>query len=174
MIRSLRMATLALPLLVATGCGYHALGPAAHLPAAVRVVAVPVFQTRTEAYRTELRMTNAVIRELSERTQLRVTPREDGDPDAVLQGVILKETATPLTYNSGTQQSSSYLITILAEVTLTGRDGKVLYHNANYVFREQYQSTTSLPFFFQENPAAIERLSRQFARQLVADLLESF
>jgi hypothetical protein len=42
------------------------------------------------------------------------------------------------------------------------------------VFRQQYQSTTDLPTFIQENPAAIERLSRAFARQLVGDVLEGF
>jgi hypothetical protein len=59
-------------------------------------------------------------------------------------------------------------------VTLTGRDGKILYENKNYVFRQQYQSTTDLPTFLQEDPAAVERLSRQFARQLVGDVLEGF
>ena len=60
----------------------------------------------------------------------------------------------------------------MASVTLNGRDGKVLYENNNYVFREQYQSTTDLATFIQEDPAAVERLSRAFARQLVADVLE--
>jgi hypothetical protein len=63
---------------------------------------------------------------------------------------------------------------MVVSVTLTGRDGKILYENKNYVFRQQYQSTTDLPSFFQENPAAIQRLSREFARQLVADVLEGF
>ena len=81
---------------------------------------------------------------------------------------------TPLTYNTSTQESSSFLITIVASVTLTGRDGKVLYENKNYVYRQQIQTTTNLPTFIQENPAAIERLSREFARQLVADVLEGF
>ncbi len=80
----------------------------------------------------------------------------------------------PLTYNSSTQQSSSFLITVVASVTLTGRDGKVLYENKNYVYRQQYQSTTNLPSFFEESPAAVERLSRELARQLVADVLEGF
>jgi len=80
----------------------------------------------------------------------------------------------PLTYNSATQQSSSFLVTVVASVTLTGRDGKVLYENKNYVFRQQYQSTINLPSFFEESPAAVERLSRDFARQLVADVLEGF
>ena len=58
----------------------------------------------------------------------------------VLHGTILQETVAPLTYNTSTQQSSSFLITMVVSVTLTGRDGKVLYENKNYVFRQQYQA----------------------------------
>jgi hypothetical protein len=119
-------------------------------------------------------MTNAVIRELATRTRLRVTPQTGEDADAVLHGTILKESVTPLTYNSSTQESSSFLITVVASVTLNGRDGKVLYENKNFVYRQQYQSTTDLPSYFQENPAALDRLSREFARTLVADVLEGF
>jgi hypothetical protein len=102
-----------------------------------------------------------------------VTPSSAGDFDAVLHGAILQQTVAPLTYNTNTQQSSSYLITIVASVTLTGHEGRVLYENKNYVFRQQYQSTANLPTFLDESPAAEERLSREFARQLVADVLES-
>lgn len=164
----------ALVLLGASGCGYHSLGAAAHLPPDVRTLAVPAFTTRTEAYHTEVVMTDAVIRELTTRTRLRVTPDAGTDADAVLHGVILQETVAPLTYNTATQQSSSFLITLVASVTLTERDGRTLYQNKNYVFRQQYQSTTDLPSFFQENPAAVERMSREFAHGLVADLLEGF
>jgi outer membrane lipopolysaccharide assembly protein LptE/RlpB len=161
-------------LLGLSGCGYHTLGAATHLPAGVQTLAVPVFATHTESYRTETVLTQAVIREFATRTRLRVTPDAGGDPDAVLHGTILKETVEPLTYNSTTQQSSSFVITVVVSVTLTGRDGKVLYENKNYVYRQQYQSTTDLASFFEENPAAMERLSREFARQLVADVLEGF
>jgi outer membrane lipopolysaccharide assembly protein LptE/RlpB len=157
-----------------SGCGYHTLGAATHLPPDVRTLAVPVFATNTEAYHTEVVMTQAVIREFATRTRLRVTPDASGDPDALLRGTILKQTVAPLTYNSSTQESSSFLITVVVSVTLTGRDGKVLYENKNYVYRQQYQSTTNLPTFFEESPAAQERLSRDFARQLVADVLEGF
>ena len=87
-------------------------------------------------------MTEAVIREFATRTRFRVTPDAGADADAVLHGTILKQTTTPLTYNAATQQSSSFIITIVASVTLTAHDGKILYQNKNYVFREQYQSTT--------------------------------
>jgi outer membrane lipopolysaccharide assembly protein LptE/RlpB len=173
-MRPIAFFALALALLPLSGCGYHTLGAATHLPPGVSTLAVPLFATRTEAYRTETVMTQAVIREFATRTRLRVTPDANGDPDAILHGTILKEVVSPLTYNSTTQQSSSYLITMVVSVTLNARDGKILYENKNYVFRQQYQSTTNLSSFFEEDPAAVERLSREFARQLVADVLEGF
>jgi len=157
-----------------TGCGYHTLGAATHLPPDMRMLAVPVFATRTDAYRTETVMTSAVIREFAARSRFRVTPTNSGSADAVLHGTILRETISPYTYNSSTQQSSSFLITVIASVTLNARDGRVLYKNDNYVFRQQYQSTTDLATFLQEDPAAIDRMARDFARQLVGDVLEGF
>jgi outer membrane lipopolysaccharide assembly protein LptE/RlpB len=154
------------------GCGYHTLGAATHLPADATTLAVPVFATKTNSYHTEVVMTDAVIREFTARSRLRVTPDEKTNPDIVLHGTILQESVVPLTYNTSTQQSSSYLITVVASVRLTGRDGQVLYENNKYVFRQQYQSTTDLPVYFDESPAAMERLSRDFARRLVADVLE--
>jgi outer membrane lipopolysaccharide assembly protein LptE/RlpB len=165
-------ASLAAPLAALAGCGYHALGAATHLPPDVHTLSVPLFASKTDAYHTETVMTEAVIREFMARTRFRVTPDTTDDADAVLHGTILKESVTPLTYNAATQESSSFLMTIVASVTLTGRDGTVLYENKNYVYRQQFQSTTDLPTFIQENPAAVQRLSRDFARQLVADVLE--
>jgi outer membrane lipopolysaccharide assembly protein LptE/RlpB len=173
-MRQFTLVLTAISLLSLSGCGYHTLGAASHLPPEVHTLSVPVFATRTEAYHTETAMTEAVIREFATRTRFRVTPDEGPDADAVLRGTILKEYVAPLTYNSSTQQSSSFLITMVVSVTLTGRGGKVLYENKNYVFRQQYQSTMDLPTFLQEDPAAVERLSREFARQLVADVLEGF
>jgi outer membrane lipopolysaccharide assembly protein LptE/RlpB len=164
----------AFSLLGLSGCGYHTLGAASHLPPDIKTLAVPVFATRTEASGTEQALTEAVIREFATRTRFRVTSGNGDDTDAVLHGTILKQTTTPLTYNAATQQSSSFVITIVAAVTLTAHDGRILYQNNNYVFREQYQSSTNLPTFIQEDPAAIQRLSREFARQLVADVLEGF
>jgi len=163
---------MSLALMGLSGCGYHTLGAATHMPPSVLTLSVPVFATRTEAYHTEVLVTNAVIREFASRTRLRITPDSGGGADAVLHGTILTQTVTPLTYNTATQQSSSFLITLIVSVTLQDRDGKLLYENKNYTFRQQYQSTTNLATFFDESPAAEERLSREFARALVADVLE--
>jgi outer membrane lipopolysaccharide assembly protein LptE/RlpB len=161
-------------LLGLSGCGYHTLGAATHLPPDVHTLSVPVFATHTDTYHTETVMTDAVIRELATRTRFHVSPEANPEADAVLRGTILKEAVAPLTYNTSTQESSSFLITLVVSVTLTGRDGKILYENKNYVFRQQYEATTDLPVFLQENPAAVQRLSRDFARALVADVLEGF
>ena len=171
-MRNIATALVLLVLACLAGCGYHTLGAATHLPSSVRTLSVPVFSTRTEAYHTEALMTNAVIREFATRTRLRVTPDSGAGSDAVLHGTILTQTVTPLTYNTSTQQSSSFLVTVIISVTLNDRDGKILYENKNYTFRQQYQSTANLANFFDESPAAEERLSREFARALVADVLE--
>ena len=174
MIRRLSAILVCAPLVVVAACGYHAVGSSASLPPHVHTLSVPQFKTNAETYHTEAVMTNAVVREFAARTHFRVSPSVDPTADVVLHGTILKEAVTPLTYNASTQESSSFLLTIVVSVTLEGRDGKVLYENKNYVYRQQYQSTTDLPTFLQENPAAIERLSRDFARALVSDVLEGF
>ena len=153
-MRNMATAWAFLALMCLSGCGYHTLGAATHLPPNVLSLSVPVFATRTDAYHTEALMTNAVIREFATRTRLRITPDSDGGSDAVLRGTILTQTVAPLTYNTTTQQSSSFLITVIVAVTLTDRDGRVLYENKNYRFRQQYQSTTNLATFFDESPAA--------------------
>ena len=147
-------------------------GASSSLPSGLQTLSVPVFSTQTETYHTETVMTDAVTREFARRTRFRVTPNVDPEADAVLHGTILKEAVTPLTYNASTQESSSFLLIIVVSVKLETRDGKLLYENNNYVYREQYQSTTDLTTFLQENPAAVERLSRDFARGLVSDVLE--
>src|ERR1017187_2278229 len=91
------LAPIALALLGLSGCGYHTLGAATHLPPDVRTLSVPEFATQTETYRTETVMTQAVIREFATRTRLRVTPNDGADSDAVLHGTILKEVVAPLT-----------------------------------------------------------------------------
>lgn len=172
MFRSLLVAAFGLPLACVAGCGYHPVGAATHLPPDAHTLAVPMFATRTEAYHTEAALTDAVIREFAARSRMHIIPANGGDADVVLHGTILNEVVAPLTYNTSTQQSSSFLITLVMSVTVEDRQGKVLYQNQNYVFRGQYQSTTDLPTFLDESPAAVDRMSREFARALVANVLE--
>ena len=158
-----------------TGCGYHTLGSATHIPANVQTIDVPIFKNLTQTYHVEVSMTEAVMKELQARTAFKTESTDNtAGADAVLRGAITGFTVYSLTYDSTTSQSSSYEITITARVTLTDRDGRVLYQNNKYVFRQQYESTQDLVSFLQEDQAATERLSRDFAQNLVADMTESF
>ncbi|HEY5055377.1 MAG TPA: LptE family protein [Acidobacteriaceae bacterium] len=168
-------ARLAIALFLATaltGCGYHTSGSATHIPADVRTIAVPIFATHAQAYRTEMAFTQAVVRELDTRTRLRVVT--NGDADATLAGTILTQSSVPLTYDATSGVTSSYLITLTARVSLIARDGRVLYRNDSLAFREQYQSTQDLSGFIREDTPAVQRLARSFARAVVSDMLESF
>ena len=170
----MRRAHLLLFALALTRCGYHTAGSATHLPPAVRTVAVPTFTTHVQNFRTETLFTRAVIRELNTRTRYRVEDEVTPGSDATLSGSIISEAATPLTFDSTSGQTSSYLLTITAKVVLTASTGRVLYRNDALSFREQYQSTTDLNNFIQEDNAATERIARDFAHTVVSDLLESF
>ncbi len=171
-------------LLLLSGCGYHTLGSAAHMPATVHTLSIPIFKNRSQSYHTEVAMTQAVVREFSDRTRLSVVSGEAADSaDAKLSGVIVAESVQPLTYKTQTTTSvaganssftSSFLVTINADVVLTDRDNRVLYQHSNYVFHEQYETSSDLASFIQEDSPAVQRLSRDFAQALVGDILESF
>lgn len=160
-------------LLFVTACGYHTVGASSHLPPNIRTLAVPTFTTRAQAFHTEFAFTQAVVRELNTRTKYQVLNR-DTDADATLSGTIVSESASPLTYDSTSGQTSSYLITITARVVLTARDGHVLYQNDALPFREQYQSTQDTTSFIQEDSPAVQRVARDFAQTIVAAILESY
>ena len=169
-----RVAILFLLSTLLTGCGYHTAGSATHLPANVRTLAVPIFSTNAQAYRTETAFTQAVIRELNTRTRYQIVNNDSPDADATLHGTILTQTITPLTYDATSSQSSSYLVVVTARVLLTAHDGSVLYRNDAITFREQYQSTQDVNSFIQEGSPAISRMSKDFAQTVVSDMLESF
>lgn len=161
-------------LLALAGCGYHPAGSPAHLPNTVRTLAVPMFENATQSYHAEVLFTQAVIQELSSRTPYRLITGDSADADATLNGTITSFVVTPLTYNSQTGQSSSFLITIKASVKLVDRSGRVLYENTNYLFRQQYETTQDLVTFIQEDNPAMQRLANDFAQSVVSDILESF
>lgn len=147
---------------------------ATHLPGGVRTLAIPAFQNNTQAFHTSAIFTQAVIREFTERTSYRVVAGTDPSADATLHGTITSFKIAPLTYDNVTGQTSSYLVTIQAQLKLTDRQGKTIWQNSGYLFRQQYEQTQDLASFIQEDTAATRRLAQDFAQAAVGDILESF
>jgi outer membrane lipopolysaccharide assembly protein LptE/RlpB len=167
-----RVAALA-PLLLLLGCGYHAVGHAARLPRNLHVLAVPVFVNQTQTYRIEQILTRDVVREFISRTNYHVVTSTE-DADAILRGTVLSAQAAPLTYDAQSGRISSAVVTVSMKISLVDRSGRVLFENQNYSFREQYQVTREVTSFFEEETPALLRMSQEFARTLVSDVLEGF
>jgi outer membrane lipopolysaccharide assembly protein LptE/RlpB len=166
-------AALGLVILLSTGCGYHTAGKANLLPADLRTLAVPAFVNQSQTYKIEQMLTAAVVQEFSTRTTYRIVTRPDS-ADAVLHGTVLTTSTTPLTYDSKTGRAASVLVIVTMSVSLQDNQGKVLYRNPSYTFREQYEVAQELSSFFEEDSPAFQRLSREFARTLVSNVLEAF
>ena len=156
------------------GCGYHTAGHSVQLPENVKTIAVPAFVNETSTYRIEQLLTSSVVREFTTRTHYHILNDPGEAADATLRGTVLSTSASPLTYNSTTGQAASVLVVVSMKVALTDREGKVLYQNPSYLFREQYEVSQDLASFFEEDSPAFRRLSQDFARTLVSNILEGF
>jgi outer membrane lipopolysaccharide assembly protein LptE/RlpB len=161
-------------LLFNAGCGYHTAGHVVQLPESVKTIAIPAFKNETLTYRIEQMLTASVVREFNTRTHYRIVNDPGNDADATLRGTVLSTAASPLTYNTSTGRAASILVVVSMRVTLTDRNGRVLYQNPAYLFREQYELSQDLASFFEEDSPAFRRLSQDFARTLVSNILEGF
>lgn len=161
-------------LLLGAGCGYHTAGHAAQLPQDVRTIAVPAFKNETATYRIEQMLTASVVHEFTTRTHYRILNDASDAADATLRGTVLSTAASPLAYDTATGRAASVLVVVSMRVVLSDRNGKVLYQNPAYLFREQYEVSQDLKSFFEEDSPASRRLSQDFARTLVSNILEGF
>jgi len=155
-------------------CGYHTAGHVTTIPSNVQTIAIPGFVNQTQTYKIEQTLTAAVVREMVTRTHYRIVNSSTDPADATLNGTVLSTYTAPLTYDSQTGRAASVLVTVSMKVALTDKQGKVLYQNPSYVFREQYQVSRELASFFEEDSPALQRLSQEFARTLVSNILEGF
>ena len=184
-----------LPLLLAaaaslSGCGYHVAGTSAQLPEGIKTIAVPALKNDTPHYRIEQRMTEAVVHEFLARSKYHIVSSESS-ADAVLHGEITSFEAIPAVFdttpaatpgtttvpveNANTARATTMLVSVHMKVFLEQRDTrKVIYKSDDYLFRQPYEISTDPGKFFDEQGPALERMSRDFASRLVADILENF
>ena len=109
-----------------------------------------------------------------------VTDADGGD--AVLTGKVMSLEVIPLLYNNTTSstgvqtaQATAMLITMRCDVTFMDRlSQKVLYHNDNFVFRNEYELSSDVQSFFQEGDPAVDRMAQDFASRLVTAVTENY
>jgi outer membrane lipopolysaccharide assembly protein LptE/RlpB len=146
----------------------------ATLPENVKTLAIPAFLNQSQTYRIEQTLTSAVVHEFTTRTHYQILNQSSEAADATLRGTVLTTSTSPLTYDSKTGRAESILVVVSIRVSLVDRQGKILFQNPAYVFREQYQVSQEPSSFFEEDSPAMGRLSRDFAHTLVSSVLEGF
>jgi hypothetical protein len=155
-------------------CGYQVAGRGERLPPDIKTIAVPIFVNRSSTFRIEQKLAAAITHEFIERTKFRIAPTPDG-ADAVLNGTVKDVRSGVITFDLNTGRASSLQIQVTADVKLQDlHSKKVVYANPNFVFREEYQVSQTTSGLFEEDQAALDRLSRDLARTLVTELLENF
>ncbi|MGH9714192.1 MAG: LPS assembly lipoprotein LptE [Candidatus Acidiferrales bacterium] len=173
-VRTFLVATLLLAAEFVAGCGYHVAGRSSQLPSEWKAIAVPAFKNDTRRYRIEQRFTQAVIRDFITRTKYRIIQNE-ADADGVLHGEVLSIETSPVLFDANTGQVTAMLVTVHTKVLLVdNHTQKMVYKNDDMVFRDEYQISSDVQSFFEEQDPALERMSRDFAARLVSNVLDKF
>ncbi|HUO36267.1 MAG TPA: LptE family protein [Candidatus Acidoferrum sp.] len=170
----LLLAVLVLVLSFCFGCGYHVAGHDSSLPSGWHEIAVPAFKNDTAQYHIEEIFTESVIREFLTRTKYRIT-QDPASADAVLHGEVLSIETSPLLFDATTGEVRTMLVTVHSRVSLVDtKTEKSVYSNKDIVFRQEYQISSDVQSFFNEQSPALRRMSGDFASQVVSDVMESF
>jgi len=160
------------------GCGYALVGRGMTIDPTIKRIGVPTFTDATGHPGLDQRITQKVIEELLKRGRFNVVQESTG-VDAVVRGELTSYSEVPVGFGLGAQtdvqaQASQYRITLRAKVRYSKVGEKEpIWENDAFNYSDTYdvsENTGSLV----NSDEAVERLASQFARQLVADMLEAF
>lgn len=155
-----------------TGCGYRVASKNRLAPQLQTLAVVPL-ENETTTFQVEQIFTRSLIHAFVERSSYRLV-HDPSQADAVFSGVIFSTTANPVIFRQRAF-GSTFLVTLQARVRLQDRrDGRVLYQNDQYLFREQYVINVDVRNFFTELSPALERVARDFSSSVVTTLMEGF
>lgn len=163
-------------LLGCLGCGYSLVGRGSFLPETIRTVSFPTFKNSTSRVGLEQRLSRAVAQELASRGRFKVTAKE-GEGDAEIDGEITGFSLFP-SATDAQNRTTQYQLQITIKIALTTLpDGKVLWKNDSYLFRESYQlagTGRSATNYADLENVAIDAEASRFAQSLVTSILEGF
>ena len=169
--------------LVLGGCGYSLAGRGSFLPDYIQSLGIPMFGNRTPYSPLEQIFTEKVRVEFQSRGRYQVVPADSG-VDGVVRGEIVNIGAAPAGFNPN-QQASRYRFTVVVSVSFADtRQQKVLWENPALSFSDEYELASAASAnlaasggagaFIDQERAAVDRLSTDFARSVVSAILEAF
>ena len=169
-MKSTRCLALLATLLI-SGCGYRVAALKGN-DGVGRTIAVPTFVNKTNGYRIEQRISEAVRKELVRRTRYTVTSEAAGD--VLVNGEVLGYNNTSPTVFNEQGRAAQYAIAVELKILVTDTaSGKQLFRNDSMTFRDSFQLSQNPADFVPEDPAAVDRLASRFASSFVASLLHN-
>jgi len=156
-----------------SGCGYKLAGTGTFLPKNIKVIAVAPFENRTTRPEVEVRVTEAVARELSRHGSTKVVT-DKALADAYLEGVVTEFHTSPVQFNSegrATRLESTVVLRASIRDLVTG---EILWSQANLLFRDQYDVQQVQLDYFDLETLALDALARGAAQTLVNSVTEGF
>ena len=163
--------------LAASSCGYALAGRGGSFPAHIRRIGVPMFQNQSSTPDLDRVVTEAVQRELRSRGRYTVVSDSAG-VDAVLTGTIQELNVKVSAFTDQRLQSALTLTMQVGVEFKDTKDGRVMCCPGGVRVSEEFDvrgsATVSDPSaLFSQDANARERMAQQFAKTLVAQLLES-
>jgi len=157
-----------------SGCGYHVGGKADLLPSTLHTIAIPAFGNNTTRYKLTEILPGAIGREFITRTRYRIVA-DPNEADAILRGTVVSSASYPIIFDQATGRASSIQMNVVIELKLVDRvSGKMLFERSRMESHGRYEVTTNEIQYFDESSTALDRISREIARQVVSSILEAF
>ncbi|PIE61431.1 MAG: hypothetical protein CSA29_03455 [Desulfobacterales bacterium] len=169
MSRSKIVLSTLLLLVVAAGCGYHLYG-AGYLNESVTRVAVTVFENATAEGSVGVRFTNALIQEITSKTNTQVV----ADADRVLSGTVKSITLSDLSRSSATTVTARR-VTAVVDVKLTDVNKDILWSVKGFSASETYSVVPAYNGMDEANKhAAVDAIAQRMAERLVNQMTNNF
>lgn len=170
-----RLVPIAAALAAATAsCGYHVAGHADLMPKTIKTIAIPAFGNVTTRYKLSRLLPADITREFLSRTRY-VIVADPNQADAVLTAAVINFAVYPTVSDPASGRATAAQAVVTLQLTLTNRaTGAVLYSRPSAEFRERYEISIDPKAYFDESGPAMERLSRDVARNVVSAILEGF
>jgi hypothetical protein len=179
-----RLLAAVLPALLLSGCGYALVGRGVTVDPSIKRVAVPPFKDTTGKAGLHQKITASVTQELLKRGRFEVVS-DTREVDAVVDGELIAYHVAPVGYSqvgtpapgtAPTTEATRYGITLTARIKYAKVGAEEpIWSNESFLFRDEYDlGTGGAGGLFDREDQAIDRLAEDFARNLVAAMLEAF
>jgi outer membrane lipopolysaccharide assembly protein LptE/RlpB len=176
MADSLRKAMgLGLLTLAALGCGYGLVGTSSNLPPHLQTLYVVPFVNQSGRAELDQRLIEALTGEWVRRARFQLVTSAEA-ADAVLTGKISAVISTPVQFDEA-GRATEYQLTVAAEVQLVDRTAPkptTIWQDPRFTRSVSYPVSPDATDYFDREVEAMNELSRDFARALVATILEGF